>query len=112
LFLCEIYLEIVSSKDRPSASVLARNAFTLVIVTLTAERQIVGLVDRVRQNPQLDPNGHFVARCEMILGLLYKAKKRRVLAEMHLTEVKRIVSQLGRTPMLTKIETALVELAG
>jgi hypothetical protein len=112
LFLCEIYLEIVSSKDRPSASVLARNAFTLVIVTLTAERQIVGLVDRVRQNPQLDPNGHFVARCEMILGLPYKAKKRRVLAEMHLTEVKRIVSQLGRTPMLTKIETALVELAG
>jgi class 3 adenylate cyclase len=112
LFLCEIYLEIVSSKERPSASVLARNAFALVIVTLTAEKQIVGLIDRVRQNLQLDPNGHFIARCEMILGLLYKAKKKRVLAEMHLTEAKRIVSQLGRTPMLTKIETALLELVG
>ena len=49
------------------------------------------LVGRVRQNPAIDPNGDFIGRCEMILGLLYKAKKKRALAEQHLTEAKRIV---------------------
>ena len=110
LFLCEIYLEIISGKDRPSASVLARNAPTLIAVTLTARRRIVNLVERVRQNPQLDPDGHFVGRAEMILGLLYKAKKKRVLAIQRLTEARRIASQFGPTPMLAKIEAALAEL--
>ncbi len=47
----------------------------------------------------------------MILGLLYKAKKKRALAVQHLTEAKRIVSQFGPTPMLAKIDAALAELA-
>ena len=111
LFLSEIYLEIISGKERPSASVLARNALTLVSVTIMARKRILKLVERVRQNPQFDPNGHFIARCEMILGLLYKSKKKRALAVQHLTEAKRISSQFGPTPMLAKIEAALAELA-
>jgi len=47
----------------------------------------------------------------MILGLLYKAKKKRVLAVQHLTEAKRITSQFGPTPMLARIDAALAELA-
>ena len=47
----------------------------------------------------------------MILGLLYKAKKKRALAVQHLTEAKRIASQFGPTAMLARIETALAELA-
>jgi hypothetical protein len=47
----------------------------------------------------------------MILGLLYKVKKKRALALQHLTEAKRIVSQSGPTPMLAKIETALAEIS-
>ena len=43
---------------------------------LTAQKRISSLVDRVRQNPRFDPNGHFIGRCEMIMGLLYKAKKK------------------------------------
>ena len=46
----------------------------------------------------------------MIMGLLYKAKKKRALAVQHLTEAKRIASQSGPTPMLAKIEAALAEL--
>ena len=57
-----------------------------------------------------DPNGHFIGRCEMILGLLYKAKKKRALALEHLTEARRIASQFGPTPMLAKIDAALTEL--
>ena len=68
------------------------------------------LVEQVRQNPRFDPNGYHIGRCEMILGLLYKAKKKHALAVQHLTEARQIVSQAGSTPMLTKIEAALAEL--
>ena len=46
----------------------------------------------------------------MILGLLYKAKKKRALAVQHLTEAQRIISQFGQTPMLARIDAALAEL--
>ena len=46
----------------------------------------------------------------MILGLLYKAKRKRALAVQHLTEAKLIFSQFGQTPILARVETALAEL--
>ena len=109
LFLCEIYIEIIAGKEKPPFMLLARNVPTIVMMTFTAQRRIPALVAQVRQNPQFDPNGHHVGRCEMILGLLYKAKKKRALAVQHLTEAKRIASQFGATPMLARIEAALAE---
>ena len=47
----------------------------------------------------------------MILGLLYKTKKKRALAVQRLGEARRILSQFGQTPMLARVETALAELA-
>jgi hypothetical protein len=110
MFLCEIYLEIIVGAEKPPAMVICRNILTIAAVTFTAEKRICALVEKARQNPQIDPNGHHVGRCEMILGLLYKAKKKRSLAVQHLTEAKRIASQYGRTPMLAKIEAALAAL--
>jgi hypothetical protein len=109
MFLSEIYLEIVSGKEKPAAKVVARNLFTIVATIVRAEKPIQSLVEKVRQNPQFDLQGHHIGRCEMILGLLYKAKKKRALAIQHLTEAKRIASQFGPTPMLAKIEAALAE---
>jgi hypothetical protein len=48
--------------------------------------------------------------CEMLLGLLCKAKKRRAEALSHLTEAKRLLAQLGPTPRLDRVEQALREL--
>ena len=110
LYLCEIYLEIISGKERPPAKVLAANMLTLAKVVFTAEKRILALVEQIRQNPQFDPNGHFFGRSEMILGLLFKTKKKPTLAVQHLREAKRITSQFGPTPMLAKIEGALAEL--
>jgi hypothetical protein len=63
----------------------------------------------LHKNRYLDPDGHVIARAEMILGLLYKAKKKRLLAIQHLTEARRIEIQFGPTPMLARIKTALAE---
>jgi hypothetical protein len=111
MFLCEIYLEIISGKEKPPLHVLMRNAPTLVIVMFSAQKRVAALVARVRENPQFDPNGHFIGRCEMILGRLYKTKKKDALAVQHLTEAKRIASQFGPTPMLARIDAELAELA-
>jgi class 3 adenylate cyclase len=109
LFLCEVYLEIISGSEKPPARVLVRNILTLARVAFTAEKRILALVDRVRRNPHFDPNGHFVGRTEMILGLLFRIKKRRALAVQHLREAERIASQIGPTPMLARIQAALAE---
>ncbi len=46
----------------------------------------------------------------MILGLLYKAKKKRALAVEHLIEAKRILCQFGQTPTLARVDASLAEL--
>jgi class 3 adenylate cyclase len=109
--LCELYLEILSGTEKPAVKVLVRNLVTLVKVMFMAQKRICALVDRLRENPRFDPNGQHTGRCEMILGLLYKAKKKRSLAVQHLTEAKRITLQFGPSSMLTKIEAALAEVA-
>ena len=64
----------------------------------------------VLANPRFNPDGHMPGRAEMILGLLYKTKNKREPARQHLSEARRILSQFGRTPMLTRVESALAEL--
>jgi hypothetical protein len=108
--LCEIYLEIISGREKAPLNVILRNIKTLIMVKLTAGKRITALVAMVRQNPSLDSNGFHIGRCEMILGLLYKIKKKRDLAFQHLSEARRILSQFGETPTLARVETALAEL--
>jgi hypothetical protein len=79
-------------------------------VMATASSRIRTLMSRVLQNPHFDPAGHHVAHRKMILGLLYKAKKKRALALEHLTEARRIFSQFGQTPILARVDAALAEL--
>jgi len=65
----------------------------------------------VLEKPHFDSDGHQVGHAQMILGLHYKIKKKRVLALEHLTEAKRILSQFGQTPILARVDAALAELA-
>jgi len=110
LFLCEVYLEVMFPRDRPALNVLWKNAFTLAKILMTGAASIERLVSETIQNPQFDANGHHVGRAEMILGILYKGKKKRALAIEHLSKAKRILSQFGQTPILTRVEAALAEL--
>lgn len=110
LFLCEIYLEILSGKGGVAPGVLLRNLRTLARVLLRGERLVVALTDAVRANPQFDREGHYIGRVEMALGLLHKAKGRAARARRHLDEARRIIGPAGPSPMLARIETALTEL--
>jgi hypothetical protein len=101
---------VLSGGGKASLGVLLRNIRSLSGVLIFGEKRIVSLVERVRANPQFDRDGHYIGRIEMILGLLYKAKKKTALAIRHLGEARRIVQPSGSSPMLTRIEVALAEL--
>jgi hypothetical protein len=90
--------------------VLAGNLLTIMKVMFTAEQQISTLVACARLNPQFDSRGLHIGRCEMILGMLYKIKKKRAPALQHLSEARQILSQFGQIPILARIDAALAEL--
>ena len=110
IFLCGVYLEVMFSKDKPPLRVLLKNIPALIKILLFGRSSIKSLVSEVRNNPQFDLDGLHIGRAKMILGLLYKGRRKRAHAIQHLTEAKRIVSQFGQTPMLARIDAALAEL--
>jgi hypothetical protein len=79
---------------------------------VTAPSRIRALSAQVLDNEQVDPNGFYAGKSEMLLGLLYMAKKKRALALQHLIAAERVLSQFGRTPVLARVQTALSELKG
>jgi tetratricopeptide (TPR) repeat protein len=109
-YLCEVYLQIIAGKEKPSIGTLIRNLPVIAKLKFGASRRILALTTRLFDNPQFLSSGHHVGRGEMILGLLYQIKKKHTLALQHLTEARRILSQFGQTPILARVETALAEL--
>jgi len=110
LFLGEVYLQIIAGNEKLPFPTLLRNLPILLKVMVTASSRIRTLVTHALENPHFDPAGHYVGHAQMILGLLYKAKKKRALAVQHLIEARRILSQFGQTPILARVDAALAEL--
>jgi hypothetical protein len=102
---------VLFAKERPTLAVVLKNLPAIIRIYFTGHSSIEKLISEVQSNHQFDPDGHHIGRAEMILGLLYKGKKRRSLAVHHLTRAQRILSQLGTTPIVSRVESALVELA-
>ena len=109
LYLCEVYLAIISGEGDTTLGVLLRNFGALVGVIMFGERRILALIEKIRSNPQFHPEGHFIGRTELILGLLYKARKKNGLAAKHLGQARLIIQSAGSSSLLTRIEKALVE---
>ena len=110
LQLGEIFVRIVTGGEKLLLMVLLRNLPVLLKAMAIAPSRLRALTARVLENPHFDPAGHHAGHAKLLLGLLCKAKKRRALALQHLTEAKRILSQFGQTPILTRVETALADM--
>jgi len=86
--LCEVYLQIIGGNEKLPLPTLFRNLPILLKVMATASSRIRSLTTLVLENPQHDRSGYHMGHLQMILGLLYKIKKKRALALEHLTEAK------------------------
>ena len=111
MYLCEVYLAILSGQGDASVGVLIRNFWALVGVILFGPKEITEMVSAVRANPQFARNGHYIARIEMILGLLHKSRKKKPAAIAHLSEALRIIEPAGASALRSRIEGALAELS-
>ena len=109
-FLAEVYLQIVGGKEKLPFLSMIKNLPILLKVMVTGSSRIRALMAHVLESPHIDPAGHNVGQAQMILGLLFKIKKKRALALQHLNEAKRILSQFGPSPMLARLDAALTEL--
>jgi hypothetical protein len=110
LFLCEVYLQIVSGSEKVSLPTLVKNLPILVKISIVASARIRVLMMEFLTNPYFDPAGTHVGHAETILGLLYATKKRCALASEHLSNARRILSQFGEGPMLARVDAALAQL--
>ena len=110
LLLCEIHVAVLSGEGETSPWVALKNLRALVHVFLRGEREVIALVETVRANGQFDPEGNFIGAAEMILGLMFKARRKPLLARQHLTEARRIVAPSGPSAMLARIDAALAGL--
>lgn len=77
---------------------------------VAAPSRIRTLALRLLEDPQFDPEGFHIGRAQMILGLLSKLRQKPALALEHLTEARRILSQFGRSPVLSRVDAALAEM--
>src|SRR5262249_57824950 len=76
LFLCDIYLGIIGGKEKVALPLLLKNLPILLRVMLSASSSIQAMATRVLANAHFDRGGFHVGRAQMILGLLYKTKKK------------------------------------
>jgi hypothetical protein len=105
-----VYLKIIGGNEKLPFPTLLKNLPIILKVMVTASTRIRASMTSVLENPHFDPEGRLIGRAQMILGLIYKTKKKRPLALEHLTEAKRILSQFGQTPILARVDAALAEL--
>jgi hypothetical protein len=110
LFLVEVYIQILSRNEKLAPLTLLRNMPAILKVMIIAASRISAVMESVFNNPHFHSDGHFIGRGHMLLGLFFKAKKKRPQAIEHLTEAKRILSQFGQSPILARVETALAEI--
>jgi class 3 adenylate cyclase len=108
--LCEVYLNIIGGYKALPLQMLLRNLPILLKVMMTASSRIPSVIARMAESPLADHSGYHHGHARLILGLLYKIKKKRALALEHLTEAKRALSEIGQTPTLARVDAALAQL--
>src|SRR5262249_16064214 len=108
--LCYVYIEILEGREKPPLGLILRNLPCLVMLKWSGLREIDRMMDRVRANPQFDPEGFHHAKINMVLGLRWMLARRADLAKPYLNEAKRLALPFGPTPLSQRIDAALAQL--
>jgi tetratricopeptide (TPR) repeat protein len=110
IYLAEVYLELLTSKQKPPLGTVLRNLTFLVRVLPFAPQRALNLLTKASENKQFSPSGTLTARIQMNFGLVYKVTKRFDLARRHLQKAQELAKPLEATTMVEKIDAALAEL--
>jgi hypothetical protein len=84
IYLAEVYLELLSKKEKLSLGLLARNFIFLVRRLPFAEQMAFDLLSQTWANEQIEKSTGTAPRISFGMGLACKLRKRTAEARMHL----------------------------
>jgi hypothetical protein len=110
IILAEIYMEILSGKQKPPALVILKNIWTIGNTLLFGHRRATALLAEAATYKQMNGRGMFFVRIEFNLGLLSAMKKNRDRARTHFDNARIAAIDQDEDLMVKKIDAAISEL--
>jgi hypothetical protein len=108
--LAEIYIQILSSNEKPVAAVLLANLWTIAGAMIFGARRARKLLGEAATVKMVSERGAFAARINFDLGLLSAMKKKRNEARSYFEKARVGAESQGADKLLQKIDAALAEL--
>ncbi|MBR0939468.1 hypothetical protein [Bradyrhizobium jicamae] len=102
--LAEIYLEMLTSKEKPPLKTILKNVIFLLRLKVSGPARIDRLLDKADKNTQFSEHGILRARIELNFARLYAIQGRSVLGHSHLARAKRIAEGLCTESLLARID--------
>ena len=110
IILAEIYIEVLSSKHKPSISVLNRNFWTIVGIMLFGASRARTLLKQAAAVKQLSEHDVQIARINFDLGVLSAMNKKREEARDYFEKARVVAKDQGAGKLLQRIDAALAQL--
>jgi class 3 adenylate cyclase/tetratricopeptide (TPR) repeat protein len=110
IILAEIYLELVTSRQRPPLRFVVKNFGAIIGATIFGKGGARALLERASRFEQLHERGAIRARINMDLGPIYKIEGKRELVRQFLEKGRGPAEQQGASFIVNKIDAALAEL--
>ena len=110
VLLAEVYLELLTGKEKPGIRVLLQNLVFLIRTLPFAAQIALRLLSQASASQQIGKSTTLAARISFGIGLASQIKKRGKEARVHFEHAREIAESLKATALLAKIDTALAEL--
>jgi hypothetical protein len=110
IILAEIYIEILSGRQKPPTSVVLKNFWTIIGVICFGAQRARKLLQRAAEVSQLSEQGAAIARIKFDLGSLAAINKKRDEARSYFKPARIGAESQGAGHLLQKIDAALEEL--
>jgi len=110
IILAEIYIQILSGKEKPPALVVLKNIWTIGDTLFFGHRRATALLSEAATYKQMNGRGIILARIEFNLGLLSAMKKNRDRALTHFGNARIAAIDQDADMMVKKIDAAISEL--
>lgn len=110
IILAEVYIQILSGKEKPTLGVLLRNLSTIVSVLIFGANRARALLKEAAEVTMLSERGVHIARINYDLGVLAAISKRREEARRHFAQARAGAENQGANKLLQRIDAALAQL--
>jgi hypothetical protein len=110
IILAEIYIQILSAKEKPEVSVLLKNLSTIVGAMILGARRARALLTEAAAVKMFSERGVITARINFDLGMLSAMKKKRDEARRYFEKARIGAESQSADKLLEKIDAALAQL--